>query len=407
MRWIALIASLVVCAIAPQAFATKTCDDIIFSVDVPTTLGSTTLQAYQAIECKNNSYVSPTYFNGQGLTSRTNITSIAAISELKKGFIFTADASFTVSSTYCPSGTCTFTPRDIVKAECVTGTGCTTTSTTTLWNYSLYLSGDTLGLPANAVIDALAFDTDGSVLLSFDASETLPLYSGGSYTFQMNDIVKLVTESPATYSMFLQGGAIGLSSGVNVVGFDQTDTDYYFMFDTPTTISGQGYRAGSAYRRGKSTNAWSNTNPLYSDTAFPSGSIGTDFTLLPSPGEVPKVRSDETPNVQISKSGSDLTISWDAGCAQNVTGYAVYEGSIGSWTSHVPATYDGSTTVCSASSSPVTIQPATGSSYGTYYLVVPQSEKFEGSYGTDSSGSERSQSASPCQSKTKKAKSCS
>src|SRR5438876_7269930 len=108
MRAITLAVIAIVLLLPAYSYATRSCDDIIFSVDVATLLGSTTLQKYQAIECSANNYVTPVYFNGQGLTSQTNVTSIAILSELKKGFIFTTDASFTVSSTYCPTAPCTF-----------------------------------------------------------------------------------------------------------------------------------------------------------------------------------------------------------------------------------------------------------------------------------------------------------
>src|SRR5437016_14565883 len=108
MKVIVFLAFAVVLGFASHVHASPSCDDIIFSVDVATTLGSTTLQKYQAIECKTTSgvanYVTPVYFNGQGLTSQTNIVSIATVSELTKGFIFTTDASFTISSTYSSTG---------------------------------------------------------------------------------------------------------------------------------------------------------------------------------------------------------------------------------------------------------------------------------------------------------------
>ena len=88
-----------------------------------------------------------------------------------------------------------------------------------------------------------------------------------------------------------------------------------------------------------------------------------------------------------SKSGSDLTLSWDASCLATDTDYSVYEGTLGDVASRVPVTCstEGLTTA--------TFTPAAGD---TFYLVVPNNGTNEGSSGTDSDGAERPAAAMTC-----------
>ncbi len=84
----------------------------------------------------------------------------------------------------------------------------------------------------------------------------------------------------------------------------------------------------------------------------------------------------------------DLTLSFTPSCTPDATGYAIYEGEIGNFTSHVrlDCTDDDGDRV-------EEVTPATGS---RYYLVVPQGLTQEGSYGTDSSQAERPPAADAC-----------
>ena len=85
--------------------------------------------------------------------------------------------------------------------------------------------------------------------------------------------------------------------------------------------------------------------------------------------------------------GGDLLLQWDGSCAGGDDDYAVYEGTLGSFGSRVPV----SCTTGGGTSRVLT--PATGD---TYYLVVPSHADREGSYGRDSTGSERAPAAGAC-----------
>lgn len=375
-----------------------TCSDIIFSVDVPTNFGTFTLQQYQAKECLSGAYVNPIYFNGAGLSSRINIVSLASLPAIapSRKFLFTADAPITVTASITAiCSPCSYSNRDIIQVEC---TALCATGTPT-WSYTRYLSGTQLVLPSAAIIDALAVNSDGNLLMSFDAPTTLPNPNppGGTTTFAFNDIVKLTntaavragTESTGTYAMFLSRVTMGLSTSTDITGFDLTDTYYYFMFGSPFTLGGNSVRSGYGYGRGSTApGPGFDATPFYSDPAFPTGSIGTDFMFAASPGEVQNLNNTTMKGIQIAKNGlTNLDISWNADCTGTAAGYNVYEGDIGSWTSYTSA-------ACNASGLSTTITPGGGNKF---YVVAPANgTTVEGSYGKNSSGVERPAAATPC-----------
>ena len=95
--------------------------------------------------------------------------------------------------------------------------------------------------------------------------------------------------------------------------------------------------------------------------------------------------------LQVSRSaGGELTLSWGSSCVTN-NGYAIYEGVLGDWTSHIPLS-------CGATFPAATFSEPAGNSY---FLVVPTSINLippdvEGSYGLLSNGSERPRSSQAC-----------
>jgi outer membrane protein assembly factor BamB len=83
----------------------------------------------------------------------------------------------------------------------------------------------------------------------------------------------------------------------------------------------------------------------------------------------------------------EITLTWSGSCLASDTDFAIYEGTLGDFTSHVPLT-------CStAGLTSVTFPPSPGD---VYYLVVPSNASVEGSYGVDHAGNERPPSSSAC-----------
>jgi hypothetical protein len=119
--------------------------------------------------------------------------------------------------------------------------------------------------------------------------------------------------------------------------------------------------------------------------------LGNDFpdqppialrVLQQPPGSVP--------GLTVAKAGGvDITLSWDSSCVTNDIDYAIYEGSVTDFTSHVPV-------VPFCTTSGATMATITPAAADKYYLVVPQGDVHEGSYGSDSAGVPRPPSVSAC-----------
>ena len=91
--------------------------------------------------------------------------------------------------------------------------------------------------------------------------------------------------------------------------------------------------------------------------------------------------------VQISKDGENLTLSWGGSCLLDDTDYAIYSGQLGLIGVHGPL-------VCStAGATSHTVHPPAGDAY---FLVTPHNGSVERSYGLMSSGGERPQGSPVC-----------
>ncbi len=132
-----------------------------------------------------------------------------------------------------------------------------------------------------------------------------------------------------------------------------------------------------------------NTRPLDGD-----GIGGAQFDMgayeyVPAAvlGSVPEAAGGSQPVLTIGTLDHvNLSLQWGATCGA-ATDYAVYEGTIGSWYSHVPG-------LCTTSGSlSASYAPAPGN---TYYLVVPLNASAEGIYGHSSSGTPIPVSGSAC-----------
>lgn len=115
---------------------------------------------------------------------------------------------------------------------------------------------------------------------------------------------------------------------------------------------------------------------------------GDELWAMPfsAPGTVPDGSGASVP-LTVIRSGNQIILSWDDSCNTYDTDYEIYEGTIGQPNTHtrILCTTNGASTA--------TITP---SSNDSYYLVVPRNATQEGSYGSNSSGSERPQGAIFC-----------
>jgi hypothetical protein len=91
--------------------------------------------------------------------------------------------------------------------------------------------------------------------------------------------------------------------------------------------------------------------------------------------------------LQIAREGADLVLSWGESCVLDDTDYGVYEGSLDTLGEHQPLT-------CSTDGATGYTTPMPGGD--VYFLVTAQNDFVSGSYGTSSSGAQRSQGSPAC-----------
>lgn len=105
-------------------------------------------------------------------------------------------------------------------------------------------------------------------------------------------------------------------------------------------------------------------------------------------GTVPDGAAEGVPPLLIGRNlDGSLSLNWTETCVSNETDYAVYEGELGMFSSHVPL-------LCSTGSlTGTTFMPSVGSAY---YLVVARDGELEGPYGNDSAGNARAPGAVQC-----------
>jgi hypothetical protein len=107
-------------------------------------------------------------------------------------------------------------------------------------------------------------------------------------------------------------------------------------------------------------------------------------TAAPAP-----VAAGRSAEFTLFKVGLGVTLSWtgSASCNPADTDHAIYEGTLGSFTSHVPVT---------CSTAPGHSWNFTPQAGNRYFLLVPINATREGSYGLGAGGAERPVSASAC-----------
>jgi len=149
---------------------------------------------------------------------------------------------------------------------------------------------------------------------------------------------------------------------------------------------------GNAFSGGRLVPAWADNSNSTGDN--PEGATNFDVyasvvRVVPAiAGSVPDGSAVPGAPLTVAKgAGGAVSISWSPSCHPVDLDYAVYEGTIGTFTSHVPR-------VCSTSgATSASIVPGAGD---RYYLVVPQGGSAEGSYGTRTGQIERPPSSAAC-----------
>jgi hypothetical protein len=173
---------------------------------------------------------------------------------------------------------------------------------------------------------------------------------------------------------WLDTGTAGAVAGALVSGLEEESHYHWrlrFVYDPVTTPFGQRSR-------------WF-TVPL---NGWQEGDLRMSVTP-PAPGAVPDGGDVPGTPLTIGRAGAQLQLAWGPSCGTLDTGYVVYEGQMGLFGDVSPAGGSCEVLVDTQTTLPLPFANA-------FYLVVPVNATHEGSYGTDSTHSQRPFSPSAC-----------
>jgi hypothetical protein len=262
--------------------------------------------------------------------------------------------------------------------------------------FSQFFCGGPIGLPPGTNVDAALLEGDDSanLILSFESVTDLTGIGGGVY--DPADLVRwrrsgagtncwdwVLPPGPADLFFDASGATPAVPTYTDVTGSDRWQQTM-LAFDVPTTLGATTYFPGHVV-------AWDPLIPgfyIYDAPPWPANlsSRMDAFSFLPGPGEVPSLHVDKSTTL------GNIVVTWTPSTSAGAEDYAVYEGTIGSWYSHVPAP---TSAACTDSLSDL-MEDFTPSSDDRYYLVVALNPNAEGSYGQDSSAFERPQLSGSC-----------
>ena len=254
--------------------------------------------------------------------------------------------------------------------------------------YTLEVDGIAEGLPPNAIVDGVSVIEAGDVLLSFDITVSVD-----GITVDDEDLVRF---DGVTFSLFLDGSAAGVAGALDLDAVHHLDPNGHLLlsFDGSGTLGGVDFDDEDVLEYDPVGDTW---EMAYDGSAqhsgWPQGDLDAVHGVAAVAGAVPDGDGVSGTPLTVSKAaGNDITLTWSASCVANDTDYAIYEGLLGDFTSHIPV--NNPNPFCTTSgATTATITPGAGS---RYYLVVPQGDVREGSYGS-ASGGPRPPSASACQ----------
>lgn len=265
-------------------------------------------------------------------------------------------------------------------------------------------------LPPDANIDSLYLDPmtggdAGDLIVGFDAPVQMP---GGAGVLGLPpDLLRFRRTGPACDEwMFLgkafdsQAAGDGIPLSTNIVAAAPHGGSLLFVVDRPTVLTPSDLMDDTAWPW--TVVEWDGVAFHLFDIFLPLAGAATEaFTPPPdapmavskaalscagNPGAVPPGAAGLLELAPSAVPG-ELDLSWPPSCSGGADDYAIYEGAMASWTSHVPTT-------CSTGGSTAATIPAGPGNH--YYLVVPLGGGGEGSYGRASDGTQRPPSMAAC-----------
>ena len=343
-RWTAaMVAAAAALAPAPAA-------SYFLTPDVPTDLAGTTYTPWQVVHQDSGVYAIE-------LALPTG-TPVGALHQMCSGaWLFSVEAP-----TELPPGSgMVFDPRDVIRYD---GTA-----------YTLFFGGAAAGIPAGSRVDSLFLDggDTADLVLGFDVPTAL-----GAAVYEPADLVRF---SSPTFTLYFDASTTTppIPAGTDVTGAARFAPGVVLTFDVPTTLGASTFRPGELV-------SWNGTvfASYAADPGWPISSRLDGLSLPAAPGTVP-------PTVRVRRSSlvsGRLAISWSPSSSAGADDYGIYEGTLGLWYSHTAAD-------CSDDGGDLQ-EEITPQSGGRYFLVVPLNASDEGSYGRNTSGSERPRGTSTC-----------
>lgn len=279
-------------------------------------------------------------------------------------------------------------PRDVIRGDVLNAV------------YGLFFDGSCVTgvVPPGSDIDALYLDHGdaGELVLSFDVPTTI-----AGTTYQPGELVLYKPSGLPPCGWTVAGSVIDfgltlgtyLPSSANLIGADRDGADWILAFDVPTDLGPPGVMT---YTPGQVVLSDGLVTGLFDDLqteGIPGWSIRARVDALAcqaNPGTIydPTVLP---VGLLLGKAVSpDITLYWAGGsCSSGAVDYGIYEGTLANVHNGV---YDHVRKDCS-DAPPFLQETVTPLNTSTYYLVVPQNGKVEGSYCTDSLGAQRPQPA--------------
>lgn len=245
-------------------------------------------------------------------------------------------------------------------------------------NYTMVFDGSAAGVPPGVNVDGVFLNGDdfGSLVVSFDVPTTI-----GAATYDPADFVRY---AGGIFSLFFDASAAG--SGValssNAIGADESAGQPVIALDVPTDLAPS---AGPVTYVPGTIAVWNGANYGVFETlvGWPLSSETFAFSCQANPGRVYEGTVYPFP-ITLAKSTvtpGNVIISWSPSCSSGAEDYGVYEGTLGTWYSHVAVTpVAGTACVDTFADLMEEIAP---SGPAMYYLVVPHNVAEEGSYGDD------------------------
>jgi hypothetical protein len=342
--WAVSAGLLVLCASA----ADSTAQVRFVAADIPVDLDGATRQPSDLLRTSGSSYSSELALPAG--------TKLAAAHKERDG-----DWLLVVAETATLGGV-EATARDVVRYD--------------LGVYSVEHSGDTLGLPAEAQIDALFRGEDGRLRVSFAA----PVQLDGTFHGRSD----LVVYDGTSFSLEWDAEAAGvpLYANLSAAAIDPQG-NVVVGFDVPTGI------AGTDYLPGQLVQVTGGAQSYALDSGWPISAELAALSLTPTAPPVPSGAPGESAALSVTEVGDgSITLSWGAPCnGAHDMDYSVYEGAIGDW-SNLSQRTCGTGGLQSFS-----FTPGAGA---RFFLVTATNGDAESSYGLRSDGTERPAPAAAC-----------